>query len=291
MYVPVNVAVEDALSGRPVAGVLVKVLSADGKSVYGEMVTGTDGAAGFLLFGPQRYQVRAFKMANGFNNPTYFDVIVDPAVTNCFRIKAATITVPSSVDPRMCMCSGTFRTPTGAPAAGVDVHFITRFHPVLLDGAGLLTERATARTNNQGWVQVQLVRHGEFDVLLEGYEDVRRTIAVPDMSSCNLPDLIFEVVSSVVIAQTEFQIPVGQTVEIFPQVFTSIGRLIDGTAKGAVCWHVDNLDVASMTVLWDRIVLYGNSLGTAQLTATRADTSIVRIPDPPLMSGIPLLVA
>ena len=120
------------------------------------MVTGTEGKASFLLDGPQRYQARAFKLAHSFSNPLYFDV--DPELSNCFDFPCSSIAVPSSSDPRMCMCSGTFRQPTGAPAQGVDIHFITRFHPLMLDGAAILTERVATRTDANGWVQLQLVR-------------------------------------------------------------------------------------------------------------------------------------
>jgi len=289
-YVPVDLVVQDAVSNRPVEGVLVKVFAEDGRGVYGEMVTGTDGKASFLLDGPRRYQARAFKLSTGFKNPIYFDVLDAPA-TNCFNIIANTISPPSSTDPRLCMCSGTFRTPTGGPAAGLNISFVTRFHPLILDHAGVLTERISAITDRNGWVQLPLIRNGEFDVFIEGYEDVKRIIQVPDASSCNLPDLIFEVVDHVVIGEQQIQIALGQTAEIIPEVFTSTGRKLDGTAKSEVSWKVDDLNVASMTVLWDKIVLYGNTAGAALLTAERADMSIVRIPDPPLMSGIPILVA
>lgn len=288
MFVPVDLIVEDTLLHVPVEGALVKVFAADGKTSYGEMVTGPEGIASFLLDGPQRYQIRAFKISYSFSNPLYIDV--DPDVSNCFTIPCTSIAIPSSTDPRMCMCSGTFRQPTGAPAQGVDIHFITRFHPLLLDGAAILTERVEVRTDSNGWVQLQLVRGGQFDVIMEGYEDVKRTITVPDSSSCNLPDLIFETPASVVLPFGSITIPVGQTVEVSPQVFTSVGRLLDGTAREYVCWNVSDTSVASMTLTWDKIILYGSSPGTCSLSATRRDTSVVRIPDSPILLGIPIQV-
>jgi hypothetical protein len=289
-YMPVDFLVEDVVSGRPVEGVLVKVFADSGKGVFGEMVTGTDGKANFLLNAPQWYQARAYKTAVGFKNPLHFEVSDDATVKNCFRIEASPIQVPSSTDPRLCLCSGMFKTPSGAPAAGLDIHFITRFHPILLDGAGVLTERITARTDKNGWVQVPLIRNGEFDVLLEGYEDVDRTIAVPDASACNLPDLIFEVVSSVVIAEESLEVKVGETLDVVPSVFTSIGRPLPGTAKDRVVWTVDDMNIASMTVQWDKLILYGNAKGSTLLKAARGDQSIVRIPDPAVMTGIPVRV-
>lgn len=291
MYVPVNLLLKDVTSGLPLEGVLVKVFAENGKGVYGEMVTGADGKANFLLNGPQRYQARAFKMSVGFKNPIYFDVIGEKGATNCFLLTGSSVATPSSTDPRLCMCSGYFRTPSGAPAAALDIQFVTRFHPILLDDAGVLTERITAKTDKNGWVQVQLVRHGEFDVMAAGYEDVARTIAVPDASSCNLPNLIFEVVNSVSVTPNPIQLRVGATIDVYSEVFTSIGRQIDGTAKGKVIWGIENQLVATMTVQWDRLTIYGNAKGSTLLTARRGDTPITRVPDPPILpNGIPLLV-
>jgi hypothetical protein len=291
MYVPVDLTVEDIASGLAIEGALVKVFSENGKGVYGEMVTKANGKASFLLNGPQRYQARVFKMSTGFTNPIFFDVIGEAGAKNCFLIPGNAIASPSSTDPRLCMCSGYFRTPTGAPAVALDIQFVTRFHPILLDDAGILTERVTTRTDKNGWAQIQLIRHGEYDVLVTGYEDVKRTVAIPDASSCNLPDLIFEVVDSVIVTPDPIQVRLGATVDVYPEVFTSIGRKLEGTAKGSVVWGIEDQLVATMTVQWDKITIYGNAKGSTLLTARRGDTSITRIPDPPILpNGIPILV-
>jgi hypothetical protein len=289
-YVAVDLMVLDALNDLPIEGALVKVFATNGQDVYGEMVTAQDGKASFLLDDAQRYQARAYRYSTGIRNPIYFDVSADPAVSNVFRINASPLVEPSSNDPRLCMCYGYFRTPSGAAAAGVDIHFITRFRPLLLDGAGVPVERVSVRTDSTGWVQVPLIRFGQFDVLLEGYEDITRTIDIPDSASCNLPNLIFEVVSTVTLS-SPISLALGQSLDLFPEVFTSTGRKLSGTAKDVVNWTIEHQDVASMTVQWDRITLYGNTAGTTTLNAARSNLTIVRIPDPPLLTGIPVQVA
>lgn len=289
MYVSVDLLVQDKTTELPISGVLVKVFSSAGDSSFGEMITGADGKASFLLYGPQRYQARAFKNSTGFTNPTYIDV--DPEESsNCFLIAGSTIAVPSSTDPRLCLCSGYFRTPSGAPAAGIDIHIINRFKPLLLEDAGVVSERVRVRTDTNGWMQTPLIRFGEYDVLIEGFEDVARKISVPDAASCNFPDLVFETVSEVVISDAPLTVPLEDTLDVYPEVYTTTGRLLEGTAKGDVCWTVEDTDIVTMTVECDKIVLYGLASGTTTLSVTRSDTSIVRIPDPPLMSPVTITV-
>lgn len=289
-YAPVDFCVRETTTDKPLSGVLVKIFAQNGKGVYGEMLTGSDGKASFLLFGPQRYQARAYKFATGFVNPVYFDVNDAVGASNCFLIHATAVEYPTTNDPRLCLCSGYFRRPDGAPAAGLDIHIITKFHPILLDGAGVLTERVSVRTDANGWVQVPLIRFGQYDVLLEGYEDVTREICVPDRASANLPDLIFEVVDSVVITPQPIVLRKGQTLQVFPEVYTSIGRRLPGTARERVSWKVEDTSIAGVTVSWDRLTFYGQAKGTTLLTARRGDRSIVRIPEACLLVGIPIQV-
>jgi len=291
MYLPVDFCIVDAISNRPVPGVLVKVFGVDGKGIYGEMSTGDDGKASFLLFGDKRYQARVYKFGVGFRNPVFFDVSADPALCNRFTIPATLSSVSAASDPRFCMCSGVFRTPTGAAAVGLDIHFITKFRPILLEGAGVLTERVTVRTDSTGWVHVPLIRFGKYDVMLEGYEDTTREISVPDAPACNLPDLVFEVVDRVEFESATIEVPLGETITVYPKVYSSIGRLLEEAVRNEVSWRVDNTDAVSLAVQWDSLTLYGLATGSAVLTASRSDSSIVRIPDPPILTGIQIQVS
>jgi hypothetical protein len=121
-------------------------------------------------------------------------------------------------------------------------------------------------------------------------EDTTREIAVPDAASCNLPDLIFEVVDRVEL-DSPIAVQVGQPTVVYPKVYSSIGRLLEGAVKDKVNWKVDNPDIVSMAVTWDSITFYGLSTGLANLRAVRADCSIVRIPDPPILTGTQIQVA
>lgn len=288
MYVPVDLCARNSVSNIPLAGVLVRVFGENGQGVYGETLTGDDGKASFLLDGPRRYQARAFQFGVGFRNPIHFDV--DPNQSNSFSFAGTTLETPASTDPRFCLCSGTFRTATGAPASGLIIHFTTVFDALVLENASVTTERITVKTNAEGWVQVPLLRFGKYDVLIEGYADVTRQIAVPDASSVSLPNLVFEMVSSITLdLQAPLRVTQGQTLEVRPTVRTTIGRILDGTAQQDVNWGVVNEDVASLTVQWDRLILYGNTTGTTTLTAARLQ-SIVRIPDSPIFLGAEIQV-
>ena len=291
MALPVDIRVINYTSRDPISGVWVKVMEEDGTGTYGESLTDSRGIASFLLPEFRRYQCRAFKFATIINNPAYIDVPAASLEPVQFIMTGTEITTPESTDPRLCMCSGYFRKPDGSPQKGLDIQIITKFSPLLLDGMGVVTERVIKRTDETGWVQVPLIRNGQYDVLLVGYEDTERQIDVPDMPSCNLPKLIFETVAIVELPSSPFHILQGDTVSFTPEVFTSIGRQLPGTAKGQVNWKVEDDQVATMTVEWTQLTFYGNAPGTTNLIATRADTSIVVIPDPPLCLPMQIIVS
>jgi len=288
-YVPVDVYVADLTNpGQYVEGVLVKVFDEEGKKVYGQVNSNADGLASFLLYAPRVYQVRAYKFQVGIQNPIIMDV--SETLPNTFTINAHPVEVVASTDPRICMCSGHFRTPSLTPARGVDIYVINKFSPLLVDNTGVLTERSHFVTDKNGYVCMPLIRCGLYDVIIEGYEDMEREIAVPDAPSCNFPNLLFKTVGSVSLDAGSYEVRRGQTIEITPQVYTTTDELIEGTGREDVTWTVSDDTIASLTVEWDKLTLYGNARGTTTLRATRSDSSIVRIPDPPLTDGIQIRV-
>jgi hypothetical protein len=272
---------------KPVSGVTVKLLSTDGKIVFGLTTTDTSGHAGFLLPDGQTYQARFFKFSVSFVNPQLFTVPSGQPAS--FNICAELVCPPVPNDPRLCTAFGYFRDITGAPQRNVDIYFIARFNPALVDGAGVLKERRQVRSDKDGYCQVNLFRHAHYDCTIAGEEDVTRKIRVPDQPNCNLPDLIFPVVDSVVTTPSgPFSISVGQELMIGLQVYASDGECL-GTAIGDVCYSTSNQSVLSYAVYKDGMTLIGVGPGTAQINMCRGDRSIVRIPDTPI-SGQPLVV-
>lgn len=289
-YEPVDVYVKDTSSLRlPVAGAVVRVFSQDGALSFSQATTDADGKASFLLPAPNTFQLRFFKQHVGFSNPLYLSVLEAPEV-NVFDVPAELISPPTVPDTRLCVAYGFFRTPTGAAAPHVDLHFIPKFKPLLLDGDAVLVERAIVRTDARGYVQVPLIRFGQYDVTAQGTEDYRRIINVPDAANVNLPDLLFPVVGSILFSVDPIpSIPEGTEIYVTPTVYGTDGSVLDGGAMSDVNWSSSDTTVLSVQLAGGVLTLRGIAPGAASLRAVRVDQTIVRIPDTPIV-GVPVTV-
>lgn len=293
-YESVDFYVKDSTPAKnAMAGVVVKVLSATGSLVYGMQTTDADGKASFLL--PSEtpgYQARFYKFGVSFKQPQLFTVLpspLQPEQTNIFDAEATVITPPVPNDARLCTAYGYFRDVTGAPQAHVEIHFIAKFDPVYLDGAAVVKERVIVRTDDEGYVQLNLIRNGQYDCTVQGEEDVLRRIDVPDLPNVNIADLIFPVVSQVVTDPPgPFTMVSGEELDLELHIMSSDGNDL-GKAPGEVYIRSSNPNVLSFNMSEKGILLRALEPGSAEVTFERADKSIVRIPDPGL-TGQPIAV-
>jgi hypothetical protein len=282
-YEQVEVYVLDARDGStPIDGVLVRVYDSAGKVYFTEATTGVDGKAGFLLF-TQQYSLRFYKFQVGFSQPQYIDVLGGGG--NAFNVLASPHEPPVAQDPRLCRASGYFRDVTGAPRAQLDMHFISEFRPVLLDDALVMDERRQLKTDKDGFACIDLIRCGNYLVTLEAYEDTTRRIRVPDAPSCNLPHLLFPVISRITVDPVSVSVGTEQKLE--PSVYDSAGVPVPGTANGDVKWELEDPTVALLTVTADYLLVKGLKTGSTTLKASRINTSIIRIPDSGI-TGVPV---
>lgn len=294
-YLPVNIFVLNRSGANaPIQGVLVRLLDRQGRTINTQAVTDDEGKAEFLLPTEQSpYQVRCYRQGVAFDRPV--EIQLSTTLVNNFNIYGDALTPPLSKDPRVCVAYGYFKDGTNSPFAGCTLHFMPKFEPLLLDGSAVLKERTLARTDDRGYLEIGLIRFGKYDVLIEGMEDEIRTISVPDAVNCNLPDLLFPIVSSVDlgadfdITQDPAQLHVGQEVNIYPVVWSSPGVPLEGTASNDVRWSSSDPETMAVTVMPDRLILRGMKTGSAQLQAVRYDNSIVRIPNTPI-GGVPVSV-
>lgn len=269
---------------NPVVGVTVKILSADGKTVYGQGVTDSSGHAGFLLPSDIPFQARFYKFQVGFTNPQFFTVV--SGVTNAFNIPAQLLTPPVPLDARLCTAFGYFRDITGAPAANTLVHFIAKFDPVWLDGSAVLKTPTIVRSDDQGYMQVNLIRNAHYDCTVEGEEDITRHIRVPDAPNVNLPDLLFPIVAQLNLTPPgPYTIAKGQEYPVGLEVIASDGANL-GCARGDIMIYISDNTILGYAISPLGLVLIGVGPGTATLTVERADKSIVHIPDAGIVNGV-----
>jgi hypothetical protein len=281
---------DDTPSENPVEGVVVRAYDSSGTIFYTQQITDSNGHALMLLPSGYTFSLRFYRFQTTIANPQLIEVKDQdlPSPTpNVFDISAHVFSPPEAVDPRLCRCSGFFLKVNGDPQPNVDIHIIGKFDPILLDGKAVINERVSLRTDRDGYMQVDLVRFAEYDVTVEGFEDCLRTIRIPDRPSSNFPDLLFPVVERVsFVPAPPFSLSVGQILEVTPSVYSSGGRLLDGTAQYDLRWSSSDEAVIGVNVLTDHLELVGLSAGAAYLQAERLDTSVVRIPDTDIV-GVP----
>jgi hypothetical protein len=283
--------VDNTPQAKAIPGVTVKVMSEDGKTLYTLAATDADGYVGIMLPSEMSpFQVRLFKPQWQFTNPQFLEVV--PAGVNIFDVVGVGITPPVPTDSRLCTAFGFFRDLTGKPQQGVRMYFISEFKPFLLDGAAVMTEREEVITDEEGYAQIDLIRHGMYRVTISSNEDYQRKISIPDQPNVNLPDLLFPVVSAISFSPS---IPptmhVGDPdLQVTPYVVSSDGNPTDPT-NGAcdVTWKSSDPNVLAVLPAGGILTLRALSAGTAQVIATRQDQSIVRIPDPGI-TGVPATV-
>lgn len=287
---------DDDPAETPVEGVVVRVFDSTGINFIMQGTTDAQGQVVFNLLAPVSYQARYFKPKFSLYPVQNFSVLEAPVApdTNEFLVKGHVFKPPEAVHPRLCRCSGFFLKPNGAPAPNHDLQFIAKFDPILFEGDAMLKERVSGRTDDSGYFEVDLVRCGKYDVTVEGFEDQLRCITVPDYPSSNLPDLLFPVIERVDLdppGPYAIGIGVANEIEITPTVWSSSGLQLPGTALVDVLWRISDTNVASVEATATKLILRGLAVGTAELQALRADSSIIRIPNTPVQGDVPAAIS
>jgi hypothetical protein len=292
----VRVFVEDQElpTANPIENVLVKVFDSTGATFITQDYTDVLGIADFTLDGDDpanEYQIRLSKTGVAFDgalgddskSPQLIEVYSPPANApngnNDFTVQGQTFVRPTASDPLMCKVSGHFKRGDGLAYPNLDVIFTPLFKPAIVSDAGIMGGQIVTRTDDDGYIEIDLYRNGEYSVSVETLDDYPIKIYIPDLSSFNLAHLLFPVVSQVVFDPTSASITVGEEKEVETTVTASDNRVLDGTAAGDVEYEVDDESVATVSVLNDNLVITGVSAGTTQIDVSRRDESVVIVPD------------
>ncbi len=278
----------------PIENVLVRTFNAAGDTFISQDYTDVLGIADFTLDGddpPNEYQIRLSKTGVAFDgslgddskSPQLIKVWSPPASapsgTNDFTVKGETFVRPVATDPRMCRASGFFRRSDGGVYPNLDLIFTPRFKPAIVDGDSVMWGPIHARTDDDGYLEIDLFRGGEYSVLIETLEDCQRDVVVPDASSENLIELLFPVVEQIVFNPVTVTLAVGDSQDVVPTVTASDQQVLEGTAALDVEYTVADSTIAAVSVQNDKIVITALLAGSTQLDVSRRDESIVVIPD------------
>jgi hypothetical protein len=129
--------------------------------------------------------------AGGSGEEQVFDVLIDVSG------------LPNATDIHFCRCSGTFMDSQGKPVKQLTINISENTIPELAYYAATNTANAIIpktqiiRTDSAGHASVDLLRGATYQIYMEGFENLSRSIKVPDLTASSLPDVIFPVVDRV----------------------------------------------------------------------------------------------
>jgi hypothetical protein len=307
--VTVTIVVKDTAGvPQPVDGVLVQVYD-DQDALVTTGVTG-DGAndAGerdFTLNGDAdgvTYRLRISKVGTTIVSPQDISV-TDPVVTtNIFDVSAELHTLPVAASADMCRCSGYFTDVTGKALTDVNISFHPKIEiaePQIIGGGdnakAALGRTLNVKTDSTGYIQVDLPRDGEFDVVVGGQENDILHVVVPDASSCSIVHLLWPVILNVTYDPVSpAAVPLAGTLDVaLVLTWTSKTTKFDGSAPLII--ESSDTDIATATLAGAdstdaKLVITGVKAGQATFTVKRRYETGYEIVSRPALAALPSLV-
>lgn len=297
----------------PLVGVLVRFFDNADNFITQQLtaLVGSEAYAEVTLDGdstPIEYTIRLSKVGVSFDGTlgddsktpqeisVYSPASLSPTGTNNFEVQGQAYSRPAATDPRICRCSGYFVDHRGQPLKNLEMHFIalclndgqSPWNPLIVDGKGVLSTKIYAKTDSRGYMEIDLFRTGIYQVLVQGIETSNRVVKVPDAPGVNIVDLLFPVVEEVTFETNPLTVPLSTYVDLDVTVIATDGQelLLSGSD---VIFESQNLGVAVVQIVDNKLRVMGSGVGTTTVTARRADTSTVTIPTQPV-TYIPLSV-
>ena len=213
------------------------------------------------------------------------EIEVSGEETNVFDVLVDTSGLEPADDNHFCRCSGTFVDPYGNPINHLRVHFSEAGLPQLLHYSGqninhgVIPKTATAHTDSSGFLSIDLLRGHTYTVYMEGYENISRTIEVPDLAASPLPDVIFPTISNIeythpidglLNAQNpSMTMSVGETITLQLESVHRSGVRVDGLVSVSLKLDDGSSELATALLKDDELVITALSAGVATFTASR----------------------
>jgi hypothetical protein len=255
----------------PLEGAVVRLF--DGNLQVAEDITDVNGDVEWLLPESTTYEARVYLFGVKFARRIQLVVGLNILGPWAFSAKGEPLNVPRALDPQLCRVSGFIRDLSGAPLPGATLHFRANSRPFLLGPAKsvILSDKTKTVSQNDGWVEIDLVRNICYTVLMTAFQDEERPIVVPDQASAKLGDLLYPHVTEVNVSAATASMSVG-----YPQTFTITPAYSDGRDPSTAASDLD-LTVDDPTIAFaywiDRstIGVQGKAAGTTTVRFERLD--------------------
>lgn len=288
------VIVDDAIPANALEDVVARVFSEDGETFVTQGQTDADGELVLELEDETTYWVRFFKIGYQFDSRLTIEVD-SAAVSNTFDVEGVNLTVlPPSTVPQLCRVSGYVRGADFAPRKGIRITFSLTGKPRVVAGEVMVVQDVIVVSDSRGWIEVELVRDGVYDCVIDGMDDEVARVVVPDRTSVSLTELAFPYIASLSYTQDdveveEVELAVDETLEVEALVTLSSGvvtpyELDDDTEREAgnfIALTVADPLIVEAMLSGSTLTLVGLTAGTTTITAEVVDgTETDRLPEP-----------
>ena len=273
----------------------------------------SDGTVIFSNVDPETYEIRVVPpnpvaVTNGkVQTVEVLDAPVAP-LSNIFDIAITQEDLDTATNTNLCRCSGYFVDMTGRSVPNVSIHFSDALLPQIeyratlnFESHGVVPSKRIAITDINGFVTVDLYRGATYTVYVEGWENVFRTILVPDVEAANIIDVLFPVVSHVEYYNSGTKIipitaPVLDTIvdgvdELTFKVILRNGNEADGAE---ICFTVDDDTIISIEPDYSGTLTITSHLsGTANILVERVidDAVLGMLPVVAIVGDLQVIVA
>lgn len=296
------VVVDDAVPENPLEGTVIRVFSADGGTFTTQGTTDEDGELVLELEDATTYWVRFFKIGYAFASTLLIEVD-SGGTSNIFDVVGENLTVlsPSTV-PILCKASGYVCNPALQPKAGVVITFTLTGKPRVASGMVMVLQDLIVESDEDGWVEVELVRGGVYDCVVAGQDDTVNRVVVPDRSSVSLTELIWPYVVSLNYEYegtpiTDLTLEVGESIDLDAYILLSNGLRtpydLDVTNEfrdvgDYVTLTISDAAVVVLTLIRGVLTVEAGEAGEADITAEAIGAYVTdRLPEP--VSVLPTL--
>ncbi len=286
---------DDAVSPSPVEDVVVRVFSEDGAVFVTQAQTDDDGEVVLELEDATTYWVRFFKIGYQFDSQLTIDVD-SSASSNAFDVEAVDLTTlsPSTV-PSLCKVQGVLAGGDLHPRSGISLTFSLTGKPRVVAGVGMVLQDLIASTDEDGWLEVELVRDGIYDCVITGQDDTVYRVVVPDRTSASLTEVLWPYVAELVYQMYDedvdsVEVAVGESIEVETWVRLSSGVHTPFKYDGDSEWRdigeyvaltYSDDAVAEVTLSEGVLTITGVAAGVDVITAeVREGVEVERLPEP-----------
>jgi hypothetical protein len=305
-------------AGDPVGDVYVSIHQV---GVYNSLASGTTDANGTVFLGAQdegTYEIHltpntAAKVQQGnlqtitvVDEDLDDDDVTDP---NIFDVLVDISALSEATDAAFCRCSGYFIDPYGVAVDQLTLRFSedSTALPNLIYYSGqsathaLVPAHKIVRTDKSGFASLDLLRGKKYLVYMEGYENLSRTVLIPDATAAPLPDVIFAAVDGIEYSQNDvlldantpsLVLTVGDEVTLTLETVFRSGLRLDGVVD--INLSIPEQDTINTSQSGSSLVITALAEGDVLFEVTRvtpeSGSGIEIFPDPGVRGALSVTV-